>query len=98
MDVQQFWVGEVEKYAESNTLFVLVGNKLDLVPTPIIEVEEIKKFATLKRMLYIECSAKMNMAITDLFVEIARTLIKKESSSEMTSKPVNSEKKRKLKK
>ncbi len=76
-------MGEVEQYAEKDALLILVGNKSDLVDHRKVSAQEIKAYTTSKKMIYVECSAKEDDRIKDIFAELARTLMKRQDMKNM---------------
>ncbi|GFG32316.1 hypothetical protein Cfor_02713 [Coptotermes formosanus] len=70
------WLREIEEYASSKVLRVLVGNKIDRedreIPTHVGE-----EFAQRHSMYYLETSAKEAENVEKLFMEIAAELMEK---------------------
>jgi len=62
---------------------IVVGNKCDLEEERVVMKEDGKKFADKINAGFIECSAKNNLNIKDIFVEIVRRI----DSSEFRSQP-----------
>jgi small GTP-binding protein len=56
--IKNFWLDEVENYADPGTLLVLVGNKSDLREGQTVQTETAAEFAKSKNMLFFETSAK----------------------------------------
>jgi small GTP-binding protein len=56
--IQNFWLDEVENYADPGTLLVLVGNKSDARDSQQVDTETARQFAKEKNMLFFETSAK----------------------------------------
>lgn len=77
-DIKKFWLGEVDQYAEKDAMMILVGNKSDLVDNRRVSNEEVTTFCKERKIAFIECSAKEDDKIKDIFCEIARTLMKRE--------------------
>lgn len=51
-------------------------------------MEEIRAYCQSKKMIYVECSAKQDDRIKDIFVELARALMKRDDLKSMpTSSP-----------
>lgn len=67
IDVCKFWSGEVEQYAEKDAMLILVGNKSDLLDNRRVSEEEIAMFCKEKKMPYVECSAKEDEKVKDIF-------------------------------
>lgn len=78
-DIETFWLGEVEKYAEKGVTLLLLGNKLDQAAENR-EVHE-KMAETLAhrvkgKMLSYEVSAKDNNNVTEAFETTCRELMR----------------------
>jgi len=84
-DITKFWMGEVEQYAEKDALLILIGNKSDMADHRKVTAEEVKSYCNGKKMIYVECSAKDDEHIKDIFVEIARSLMKRDDLKNMPS-------------
>ena len=50
--IQNFWLDEVENYADPGTLLVLVGNKADMRQDQVVSTETASDFAKQKGMLF----------------------------------------------
>jgi small GTP-binding protein len=76
------WLREIEEYASSKVLRVLVGNKIDRedreIPTHVGE-----DFAHRHSMYYLETSAKEAENVERLFMEIAAELMEQARSKEL---------------
>ncbi|KAJ9595833.1 hypothetical protein L9F63_012988, partial [Diploptera punctata] len=76
------WLREIEEYASSKVLRVLVGNKIDRedreIPTHVGE-----DFALRHSMYYLETSAKEAENVERLFMEIAAELMEQARSKEL---------------
>lgn len=44
VDITNFWMGEVEEYAEKDAVLILVGNKADLVDNRKVNEDEIRSY------------------------------------------------------
>ena len=73
------WVQDLnESVEEPDILIALVGNKSDKYDESVVSYEEAMDFAkTIKAEIIKETSAKDNVGVSDLFVEIATKLYKK---------------------
>lgn len=67
---------------------VLVGNKIDLVDQRVIKAETAKKLAEEWKCSYVECSAKKNENINQVFSELVRSLVQtRKTTGKSNSKP-----------
>ena len=67
-DNLNFWLDELEKNCNLNNLYIfLVGNKTDLKKERKVSYDEAKNFADMKKIPYIEISAKTGDNIDKLF-------------------------------
>ncbi|ESO99395.1 hypothetical protein LOTGIDRAFT_158479 [Lottia gigantea] len=72
------WIEDVKRYAGSNIVQLLVGNKRDLESLREVSQEEAKAFAQHHRMIGSEeTSAKENTNVDDAFLKMAQELKKK---------------------
>ena len=63
-----YWLEELEKNCNLNNLYIyLVGNKTDLNEKRVVSYEEAKNFADMKKIPYIEISAKTGDNMDKLF-------------------------------
>lgn len=60
------WIDEIEQN-NKNCLIFLVGNKIDLVAQRSVSQEAIEEYKTIKKIDYLECSAKENLNIENIF-------------------------------
>lgn len=73
-----YWLEEVDKNLcdnKSNFIKILVGNKSDLEKKQIVSTELAKNFANENNMFFLECSAKENINIDEIFILITNYLI-----------------------
>ena len=70
--LQEYWYEKVKSTCKEETIYVLVGNKLDLYNYIQIKDNEAKKWADSIDALYCETSAKSNEGIDDLFEKIGK--------------------------
>jgi GTPase SAR1 family protein len=64
---------------------VLIGNKSDMADQRKVSEKEAKSYCASKNMIYVECSAKDDDHIKDIFVEVARALMKREDLKNIAS-------------
>ena len=75
-DNLNFWLDELEKNCNLNNLYIfLVGNKTDLKKERKVSYDEAKNFADMKRIPYIEISAKTGDNIDKLFNDFIKGTI-----------------------
>ena len=69
------WVECVDKFAKSNVLRILVGNKTDLEDTRVISKEEGKKLAEENGLKFYEISAKTMNGLVEMFEDVAKEYV-----------------------
>ena len=75
-DNLNFWLEELEKNCNLNNLYIfLVGNKTDLKKERKVSYDEAKNFADMKKIPYIEISAKTGDNIDKLFNDFIKGTI-----------------------
>ena len=68
------WVELAKLSVSADTLFMLVGNKLDLYEERAVTHHDANSFALLNKMEYFECSASRGLNVLFLFNQIAKDL------------------------
>jgi small GTP-binding protein len=71
------WYVEICDKGPKDVILAVVGNKADLKEAKLIAEEEGKGFATDRRAIFAETSAKENQGVVELFNRISDELIKK---------------------
>ena len=71
-----FWLNDIEKIANKNTVKLLVGNKCDLENEREVTFQEGKDFADNNGMKFIETSAKTNQNVDEAFEILIDEVIK----------------------
>ena len=69
------WVECVDKFAKSNVLRILVGNKTDLEDNRVISKEEGKKLAEENGLKFYEISAMTLNGLSEMFEDVAREYV-----------------------
>ena len=69
------WVECVDKFAKSNVLRILVGNKTDLEEKRVISTEEGKKLAEANGLKFYEISALKITGLYEMFEDIAKEYV-----------------------
>ena len=69
------WVECIEKFAKSNVLRILVGNKIDLSEKRVISNEEGKKLAQKYGLKYYEISALKSEGLNEMFEDAAKDYV-----------------------
>ena len=68
------WLTDAKNNANENTIYVICGNKIDLMEKRSINENEINEYIKKNGLIYMECSAKNGQGIKDLFNIIAKNL------------------------
>jgi len=76
----KIWLSEMRSIIINNIPKVIIGNKSDLIPEigPIIDRNEVEKYAKNEGCLYIETSAKTGENVEKAFLELTNHMVKKE--------------------
>ena len=69
------WISEIKKYAQTDVVKLLIGNKCDLESKREIETEEGRQLAKTLGMDFMETSAKETTRIEDAFVKMTRDVL-----------------------
>ena len=69
------WVECIDKFAKSNVLRILVGNKTDLEDKRVVSTEEGKKLAEENGLKYYEISALKITGLHEMFEDIAKEYV-----------------------
>ena len=69
------WVECIDKFAKSNVLRILVGNKTDLEDKRVVSTEEGKKLAEENGLKYYEISALKISGLHEMFEDIAKEYV-----------------------
>jgi len=79
-DIDNFWINEVESYADKDVEILLLGNKCDLKSEKAVEERTAKDYAHKKNMEFFEVSAKTADSVHEAFNVVARKLIEKKKA------------------
>ena len=69
------WLALAQQFADPRAIYVLVGNKADLVGRRVVTEAAAEKFASEQGMIFIECSGLTGYNILNLFEHISRMVI-----------------------
>lgn len=74
-----YWMKQIRQNA-GNIPITLVGNKIDIADQRKVSFEEAQKYATEKKLIYIETSAKTGESVPDLFTDVVDVIMKREKA------------------
>ncbi len=77
------WFNQIRKYSGLDVPIILVGNKLDLTDSRVVNTDEVQVYSAQKEIPYFETSAKTDYAVTDVFKKLAELIL----ASELTKEP-----------
>ena len=75
------WMQDIDKFAKTGVMRILVGNKCDLEHQRAVTKDQGNEMALKYGIKYIETSAKDTINIEELFVNTAKTLMNKQQSN-----------------
>jgi len=73
----KYWIQNVAKYAEENTMTIIVGNKCDIAEDRQVSTDEAQQFAASVGFPYFETSAKQSIGVEEAFLKIIDTLVER---------------------
>lgn len=74
------WLKEIDIYStRDDTVKLLVANKVDLAEGRAVSTQEGRDFARRHGMLFMECSAKQELRVTQAFDELVRMIMERPS-------------------
>ncbi len=77
-EIQNKWINDFKKYAQSKSLFILIGNKCDLEENRQVTQEEGEELAkTIGAIDFIETSAKTGENVNSMFVHLVEAILNK---------------------
>eukprot|EP01064_Diplonema_japonicum_P028966 TRINITY_DN4576_c0_g1_i1.p1 TRINITY_DN4576_c0_g1~~TRINITY_DN4576_c0_g1_i1.p1 ORF type:complete len:221 (+),score=48.25 TRINITY_DN4576_c0_g1_i1:64-663(+) len=68
------WVQELQRQGDTSVVIALAGNKSDLADQRVVETSEAQAYADEKNLIFLECSAKANHNVNEMFLSIAKKL------------------------
>ncbi|KAJ9472113.1 Ras-related protein Rab-5A [Diplonema papillatum] len=68
------WVQELQRQGDCSVVIALAGNKCDLADQRVVETAEAQAYADEKNLIFVECSAKTNHNVNNMFLSIAKKL------------------------
>ncbi|MFX1449337.1 MAG: GTP-binding protein [Promethearchaeota archaeon] len=71
------WIEEIKQYGTKNSIFILVGNKIDLESERVVSRESGEKKAKELDVEYFETSAKTGKHVNDLFYYLGEKIVEK---------------------
>ncbi|XP_058747044.1 ras-related protein RABB1c-like [Vicia villosa] len=77
------WLEDVKEHANSNMVFMLIGNKSDLTKKRAVSTEEGEKFANENGLIFMEVSAKSAENVDEAFIKTAGRIYKKIEDGEI---------------
>ena len=80
------WIEELQLRGLPEIIIGLVGNKVDLEKSRQVSVDEVREYANEKGILFYETSAKADVGIHDLFVDIANHIPYVETKNDIEMK------------
>ena len=69
------WIQEIERYAIEDVPIFVIGTKCEQFSSKLVDFETIRNFCSLRNMQYIECSAKLNINVEDVFESMTRKAV-----------------------
>ena len=81
-EINNFWLNEVETYADPTAVMAIIGNKMDAVSDRSVSTEAGALYAKKRDMRFYEASAKTSENVKEAFVDITTLLINKKMEEE----------------
>ncbi len=76
------WFNQIRRYSGTDVPIILVGNKLDLTDSRVVDTDEVQVYSAQKEIHYFETSAKTDYAVTDVFKKLAELILASELAKE----------------
>ena len=80
----KMWLQEIDRYATSTVLKLLVGNKCDLTDKRVVEFDVAKEFAEANAMPFLETSALDSTNVEEAFLTMARQIKESMAKQKLT--------------
>ncbi|GME94727.1 unnamed protein product [Ambrosiozyma monospora] len=80
------WLQEIDRYATSGVVKLLVGNKCDLVDKKVVDYAIAKEFADSRGIQFLETSASQSTNVEQAFIVMSKQI----KSQMASSQPANS--------
>jgi small GTP-binding protein len=71
-ELQKYWVEQVMESSPKNLIIAIIANKADLIESENVDEKEARKYAKSINAIFARTSAKNNVGVNDLFLEIAK--------------------------
>ena len=91
-----YWVDEVKRNTNKDSILVLVGNKLDLAFNRKVNFLDAKLFSERKNLIFYESSAKVNINVDQVFLDVVKRLTNEDFSRKYDREVVELEQKNKV--
>jgi len=73
----QKWLYEIKANSETDVCVVLVGNKADQVKERLVAEAEVRSWATINGLIYVETSARDGTGVEEAFLNLAKACMNK---------------------
>ena len=90
-ELQKYWVQQVKECSSQNIIIAIIANKSDLIDLEKVDEGEARNYANKINALYAKTSAKDNIGINNLFLEIAKKYSGADSATAIEEKDDNEE-------
>jgi small GTP-binding protein len=71
-ELQKYWVEQVKESSPKNLIIAIIANKADLIECENVDEKEARNYAKSINAIFARTSAKNNVGVNDLFLEIAK--------------------------
>ena len=88
-NIKEFWYKELKENTDSNIIFYIVGNKVDLFEEEEVDDKEVKEYAKSINAKFYLTSAKSNLEISNLFIQAGKKFIDPKCDLESENKDNN---------
>ena len=85
-EAKYVWLEEARKNADLNTVFLLIGNKSDIIGKTEVDLVEVQKFAEKEGLMSFQCSAKSGQNVENTFFELTKEITRKNKKEELKDK------------